>query len=161
MNFQAIFPWLEASRVGTAIRESTWLFPFFESLHVLALAAMLGTIVVVDLRLLGLASRNRTASALMKEVLPFTRWAFAATVLTGGLLFASNATQYVEKWPFLLKMALLLAALVNIVGFHRVFERSIAGWDAGTPPLAARFSGAASLVLWIAVVAAGRWIGFV
>jgi hypothetical protein len=161
MTVQTAFRWVEDTAVGTAIRESIWLFPTFESLHVLTLAAMLGTIAVVDLRLMGVASRNRLASALMKDVLPFTRVAFAVTIVTGVLLFTSNASQYVQNTPFLLKLGLLFLAFVNILVFHRLIERGIDAWDAGTPPLSARISGALSLAAWIGVVAAGRWIGFV
>lgn len=161
MNLTAFLLFLDQSYIGTAVRESTFLFPAIESLHVLAITAMLGTIAVVDLRLMGWASRERPVDALMDEVLPFTRWAFAAAVVTGGLLFTSHATEYAHKLPFLAKMVLLLLALINILVFHRLTARSIHKWDRARLPLTARVGGALSLFVWIGVVATGRWIGFV
>ena len=78
---------LQNSGVGTAIRESTWLFPTIETLHVLCIVLVVGTIMIVDLRLLGLASRERAASAVIREMLPWTWGAFALAAVTGGLLF--------------------------------------------------------------------------
>lgn len=161
MDLTAFLLFLDQSYIATAVRESSLLFPVLESLHVLAITAMLGTIAVVDLRLMGWASRERPVDALMDEVLPFTRWAFAAAVVTGGLMFASHATEYAHKWPFLAKMVLLLLALINILVFHRLTMRNIHTWDRTRLPFTARAGGATSLFVWIGVVATGRWIGFV
>ncbi|WP_428312849.1 DUF6644 family protein [Hydrocarboniphaga sp.] len=162
MSLQTLFTALENSGLGTAVRESTILFPAIECLHVLMIAVMVGTIAIVDLRLLGIASRTRSVSELLDEVLPFTRGAFVGALITGGLLFASHASDYVGKWPFQAKMALLLLAMINIVVFHRIFGRDVASLDQGQrPPLSVRLSGGLSLALWIGVVATGRWIGFV
>lgn len=161
MDLTAFLLFLDQSYIATAVRESSFLFPTIESLHVLAITAMLGTIAVVDLRLMGWASRERPVDALMDEVLPFTRWAFAAAVVTGGLMFASHATEYAHKWPFLAKMVLLLLALMNILVFHRLTMRNVHTWDRVRLPLTARVGGATSLFVWVGVVATGRWIGFV
>ncbi len=161
MTLMPFLQWLEHGQLGTAIRQSTLLFPVIESLHVLAITAMVGTIAVVDLRLLGIASRERPIDELMDEVLPFTRWAFAAAALSGSLLFISHAVDYSHKLPFLIKMGLLLLALVNILVFHRLTVRNIQAWNHRRLPLTAKLGGGISLAIWIAIVAAGRWIGFV
>ena len=80
------------SSLGTAIRESSTLFPWIESLHVLMIATVVGTIVMVDLRLMGFAAHRRSARQLIVEMLPFTWVAFVVAVITGTLLFTSNAT---------------------------------------------------------------------
>jgi hypothetical protein len=159
---QAFFDWIQHTALSSAIRAGTSLFPWLESLHVLAITTVVGTIAVVDLRLVGLASRDRPASELMADILPLTRVAFALAVLTGSLLWVSNAWDYLHKAPFVAKLALLCVALLNIAVFHRLIVRDIQKWDtARSPPLPARLAGALSLAVWIGVVACGRWTGFV
>ena len=152
---------LQDSGLATAIREGESLFPWIECAHVLALSLVLGSIAIVDLRLLGLASRDRTVAQTMAAVLPVTWTAFVFVVLTGGLMFTSNATVYAHNFYFQIKMALIALAGMNMTLFHLFLSRGVDGWQ--TPaltPLRARFVGALSLCLWIAIAAFGRWIGF-
>lgn len=160
MQLQAIYEWLQNTSVADAIGQSSYLFPLIESLHVLSITVMMGTIALVDLRLVGLLNRGRSVSQVLREVLPFTIGAFISSVITGTLLFTSHAVQYMSNGPFVAKMALMLAAGVNILIFHGVTQRTMQQWDLGKPPLRAVIAGSTSLILWIAVVACGRWIGF-
>ena len=159
---QAFFSWIQHTALSSAIRGGTSLFPWLESIHVLAITTVVGTIAIVDLRLLGLASRDRPASELMADILPITRGAFALAVVTGSLLWVSNASDYLHKAPFVAKLVLLGVALFNIAVFHRITVRDIKVWDSTqSPPMPARLAGAMSLAVWIGVVACGRWTGFV
>ena len=152
---------LEATGVATLIRENESLFPWIESVHVLAIVIVVGTISIVDLRLLGLASVDRAVGRLTRELLPCTWIAFAIAAFTGALLFSSKATEYAHNFFFVGKMVLLALAGMNMAVFHAFVGRKIAAWgDAARPPLPARMAGGISLVLWISVVAFGRWIGF-
>jgi hypothetical protein len=162
MTLLEIAQWLENSPLGQSIRESALLFPNIESLHVLAITCVVGTIAVIDLRLLDAASRSQSVSRLTAQILPFTWAAFALAAATGGLLFISRATSYIANVPFQFKMALLIAAGFNMLLFHLVTYRSVENWDANVPtPPAARIAGALSLLLWMSIVGFGRWIGFV
>jgi hypothetical protein len=162
MTLQSLLIWLEHTSTATAIRESTSLFPWLESIHVLAITTVVGTIAMVDLRLLGLASRERPVSELMAQVLPFTRGAFVVAAMTGSLLFASHASDYLHKAPFVAKLFLLGTALINIVVFHFLTARDIRTWDTASQlPIAVKCAGGLSLAVWVAVVACGRWTGFV
>jgi hypothetical protein len=155
------FQWLYDSPVGVAIRENGLLFPWIESVHVLAITLVVGSIAIVDLRLLGLTSRNRAISRLSGEILPVTWTAFGFAAVTGLLLFTSNAVRYSHNPFFLAKMCLLVLAYFNMLLFNVIISRGIERWDESpTVPAAVRFAGAASLTLWIAVVVTGRWIGF-
>jgi hypothetical protein len=157
----AILKWLEATALATEIRENELLFPWVESVHVLAISAVVGLISVVDLRLLGLASMDRAADKLAREVLPFTWIAFAFAAATGMLLFSAKATGYAGNFFFRGKLVLLFMAGLNMVIFHAFAGREIAAWSATKqPPPAARIAGGLSLLIWIAVVVFGRWIGF-
>jgi Family of unknown function (DUF6644) len=159
--FQNLFQWLHDTPLAEGIRANVLLFPWLESVHVLGITLVLGSIAVVDLRLLGIASRNRPITQLIREVLPVTWVAFGVAVLTGGALFSSNAVQYAKNVPFQMKMALLALAGINMIVFHLVTYRGITHWDdSARPPLAARLAGGFSITLWLAIVAFGRWIGF-
>ncbi|BAV64449.1 DUF6644 family protein [Sphingobium cloacae] len=152
---------LEETPVALAIKEGDQFFPWLESFHVLAITLVVGTIAIVDLRLLGYPSHRRGARQLIVELLPFTWAAFVAAVITGVLLFISNAVKYSENPLFLIKMGLLLAAGVNMAIFHHGAYRKITEWDdLLPPPVSVRVAGASSLCLWIGVIIFGRWIGF-
>ncbi len=151
---------LEHLPFATTIAESTWMFPFFESLHVLALTVVVGSVAMMDLRLLGLGSRDRSITELTRSVLPWTWSAFAVAATCGLLLFSSKASTYYVNIPFRIKLACLLFAAVNMLIFHYVTARDIATWDSGRTPAAARAAGVISLSMWVVIVATGRWIGF-
>jgi hypothetical protein len=144
----------------TQIRESDWLFPTIETVHVFALVLVVGTIMTVDLRLLGFANKERPFSQVAAEMLPWTWAAFGVAALAGILMFSSKALTYYGNIPFRLKMVCLLLAAINMVLFHWLGTRHLEAWDRGRPPRAAKLAGGASLLLWTTIVAAGRWIGF-
>jgi hypothetical protein len=162
MEIDALLRALEATGVATAIRENDSLFPWIESFHVLAITLVIGSIAIVDLRLIGFASLDRAAARLTSDVLPCTWTAFAVAVITGSLLFSSNAFNYAHNSSFQAKFVFMGLAGVNMMVFHAGAGRVIGKWGASpqTTPLPARIAGAASLLLWIGVVAFGRWTGF-
>jgi len=161
VNLAAFLQALYDSSIGTTIRESGLLFPWIESFHVLMATTVVGTIAIVDLRLLGYRAHRRSARKLILELLPFTWLAFVGAVTTGVLLFSSNSVGYAKNPQFIAKMAVLLLAGINMALFHLTTYRRIGSWDESLPPPAsARVAGATSLVLWISIVVLGRWIGF-
>lgn len=158
---QESLQWLYKLSLAGMIQRSGTLFPLIESIHVVALATVVGSIVFIDLRLIGLASRGRPISVLAAAVLPLTWGAFALAVLSGATLFISNALVYYGNSAFRLKMALILLAGVNMAVFHATAYRSIGQWDRSPrPPLAAQAAGIISILLWVGAIACGRWIGF-
>ena len=157
----AMMSWLEHRPFAVAIAESTWLFPILETIHVLALSVVVGSVAVMDMRLLGIGSKDRAASEVIASSLPWAWSAFAVAFTAGSLLFCSKAASYYVNLPFRIKMVCLALAALNMLVFHCFTARDMATWDRGTPPLAARFAAALSLTLWIVIVASGRWIGFV
>jgi hypothetical protein len=161
MSITEFCQWLYDTPLANMVRESESLFPWAESVHVLAIAAVVGSISFVDLRLLGLASRDRPVSQLVNEVLPITWIAFVIALGSGVMLFASNALEYYNNPSFRIKMVLLMLAGMNMLVFHGLTYRGVGQWDlAPRPPLGAKIAGGTSLLLWIGVVAFGRWIGF-
>jgi hypothetical protein len=138
-----------------------WLFPIVETLHVISLAMVFGSIAMVDLRLVGATSRNSAMSRLSGEVLPYTWGAFICAIVTGTLLFISKAHVYFYNLQFQLKFLCMLLAGMNMAVFHFGTYRRVLEWDdRHPPPRAARLAGALSIALWIGVIFFGRWIGF-
>lgn len=159
--FEGLLRALEGLPIATTVREDENLFPWIECAHVLALTLVIGSIAVVDLRLIGLASRDRSVRQTTAAVLPVTWIAFAFAVLTGGLMFASNATAYAHNFYFQVKMALIATAGLNMAAYHLLLNKGSDAWHTSTAtPVRARLVGALSLCLWIAIAAFGRWIGF-
>jgi hypothetical protein len=156
-----ILKWLESTPLSVFILESEWAFPTIESVHVIAIALVVGTISIVDFRLLGLASTKRGFTELSHEVLPWTWVAFAVAVSAGLLLFISHATEYFGNTAFRIKLLLILLAGFNMIYFHLFTCRNVSEWDRrSTVPLSGRIAGGISLLCWIAVIGFGRWIGF-
>ncbi|MBD9461098.1 hypothetical protein IB241_25750 [Pseudomonas sp. PDM05] len=161
MDIQVLLQTLQDTAVATFIRESGSAFPLLESLHVIGIAIVYGTIAVVDLRLLGVTAHRRSALRLINDLLPFTWVAFAVCVITGLLMFCANGTTYVQNTAFLWKMGLLVLAGLNMAVFHLGAFRRIGEWDTTLPPPSqARVAGASSLALWAGVIFLGRWIAF-
>jgi hypothetical protein len=161
MEISAIPVWLEASALATTIRNSLYLFPLIESLHVVGITAVVGTVLIIDLRLLGLASVNRSFTAIAADVFRWTWLAFVLAAVSGGLMFVTNATSYYGNVYFRLKMAMLVLAGANMLAFELTARRSVAAWNswpAATP--AGKRVAVASLAIWVVVIFLGRWVGF-
>ncbi len=153
--------WLEYLPIAGEIG-ATWWFPFMESLHVLSLAIMLGAILMVDLRILGLAALRYSITQMNRELVPWSAGAFLIANATGLAMFITRASSHVQNPAFQIKMGLLLLAGVNIAFFHFRVMRNIAAWNSDArPPFAARVSAASSLFLWCSVTLAGRWVGHI
>ena len=161
MTLQDIWPALEQAPFAVAVRQNALLFPWIESVHVLAITLVVGTVSIVDFRLLGVASHNKAVSRLAAEVLPYTWGAFALAGTTGFLLFSSSATSYAGDLPFRLKMLTMAVAGCNMLAFHFFPYRTVGRWDVAiNPPLAAKLSAGLSLACWATIVVFGRWVGF-
>lgn len=156
-----LISYFENSALADNIRENDLLFPLIESIHVVAICLVVGSILAVDLRLLGVASTNRSVSRVAGGILPLTWVAFAIALASGGLLFISNATKYLGNGYFIAKILLICAAGVNTAIFHGVSAKDLPKWEnEARLPFPARLAGGLSILLWVSVVACGRWIGF-
>ena len=147
--------------LSTAVAESAWLFPSFESAHVVAVGLVFGSIVIVDLRLLKLRLTDQNVMQLTSRLLPFTWIAFIAAVITGLLMFIADPGRYLDNLPFQFKFLLLALAGVNMMINHFIVSKNMEEWGRpGYTTTAAKLSGGASLLLWTLIIFAGRWIGF-
>ena len=147
--------WLESTSFGTAVRNTVWGYPYVQWIHFTGLSLWVGTIVAVDMRLLGLAGRRHTAAELADQLLPWTWTGLGIALLGGFLLFSSIATTYIHNAAFQLKFPLLLVG----IAYHVVVQRNVGKWgqSPATPPVA-KLAGLIELMLWLAVVTAATYI---
>ena len=161
VDMHAFLGWLEGSGLAGRIRDSLFIFPLLESVHVIGLTIVFGTILILDLRLLGLASAGRSVQRIASDVLTWTWAAFALTAVTGALMFITNAAVYYDNVFFRAKAALLVLAGINMAAFEITARRTIHDWDrAPSAPPAGRAVAILSLVIWVGVIVTGRMIGF-
>ena len=155
---------LEGSSLGQAMRQWLWLYPSVEVVHLIGIALLFGSIVVLDLRLLGL-SRHIPVRVLARHVLPWTAASFLLIIPSGLLMFLAHASEFAESEVFILKMLLIMAAGLNAAVFHSITLRTVDVWDNEAmrrlpPPPSARLAGALSLLIWISVIACGRLLAY-
>jgi len=151
--------WIQATQVGTAIRESIWVYPLILAVHVLALTVSVGTLVWFDLRLVGIKMRSQRISQVYRQLMPWMLSGFFVMFLTGGFLFWALAGKLYGNVYFRIKVLALLLAAINALVFHLMTERTIDEWDAAPlPPMRVRIAGLLSMVFWTVTIAAGRRI---
>jgi hypothetical protein len=157
----SIFSSIENSGIGQAIANSPTAFPWIETVHVVVTMLVVGFLIFVDLRLIGVHSKELRVTKVSRAVLPWVWGCFVIAAISGLLLFSQTAVKYANLGVFQAKMLLLLLAGVNMVIFHFVAWKDVDTWDTQIPPPPkARVAGAISLALWLSIVVVGRWIGF-
>ena len=154
MNLLPLFQWFEATAIGTIVRESLWMFPVIECIHLLSLAMLGGAVLAVDLRLLGFGLRAQPAHELAQKLHPWMVRSLAAMIATGVPMFLSESLKCYYSPPFWYKMCLLVLAAAFAFTVRR---RVLSG---GSSPLRRRLTAVASLALWFGVGFSGRWIAF-
>jgi hypothetical protein len=161
MFLLSICQWVDHTRLNAFLRQSNWAFPTLDTMHTLGIVLVAGAIMLVDLRLLGLGLRSVPVSQLVARIVPATLGGFGFMLLSGGLLFWSEAVKMYHSPAFRIKIVLLALAGLNALIFHRTIYRDVANWDPGrAAPARARLAGLLSLIFWIAIIAAGRAIAY-
>ena len=156
MDLLAFAQWCEESALGLTIRESTWAFAVIESVHLLALSVIGGTVLVVDLRLLGAGLTRHSVKSLAREVWKWQNLSLAVMIATGILLFLSEATKFYYSTPFWVKMGTLIVS----IAFLYAVKRPIVFADQPANRAVGAMVALLSLAMWFVVGASGRWIGF-
>jgi hypothetical protein len=153
--------WLYDSAIGTGIRESIWVFPIIETVHVLTITLLVGTVAIFDLRLLGVVLKNEPVSRVASQILPLTWAGFAVMFVSGFLLFWSEAAKSYANPAFRIKLLLLALVGLNPLIFHFTIFQSVSEWNGRVvTPLRARLAAASSLTLWACIICAGRAIAY-
>ncbi|HXB68888.1 MAG TPA: DUF6644 family protein [Candidatus Acidoferrales bacterium] len=157
MSVLSFFTWCENSSVGEAIRGSRWLFPVIESFHLLGLAVIGGAVLVVNLRLLGFGMERQPVPQLWRDTRPWLLGSLTIMLVSGLLLFTSEATKLYYHEAFWVKMVSLLLA----TAFTFTVLRKVALAEQGrVRPFWSKAVALISILLWSGVGVGGRWIGF-
>jgi hypothetical protein len=160
MNLLEICEWLETTGVAIVIRESLYGFAIAVGVHILGVAASVGMLLWVDLRLLGVALVHRPLNEVYRSLAPWFAAGFSVMLLSGAALFAAFATAAYGNPYFRIKLVLLLLAGVNALVFHRFAAPSHERTGARAPAAAARLAGALSLSIWAGVIVMGRMMSY-
>ncbi|MGE3509155.1 MAG: DUF6644 family protein [Vicinamibacterales bacterium] len=155
----AVWTWLESLPLAMHVGE-TWWFPLLESIHVVAATFLVGSIAMLDFRLIGRGTIDQRVSRLSRDIVPWTLAAAVVAVATGLPLFSTRATHYAHNTAFQIKVGLLVLAGLNMLWFHFRTSATMTAWDAEARPIrAARLAGVGSLLLWAGIMLSGRWVG--
>jgi uncharacterized membrane protein YhdT len=157
MSLLPLFQWCENVGIGQAIRASDWLFPVIEGIHLLGLCVIGGSILLVDMRLLGLGLRRQPVAELARESRRFLIGSLAVMLVTGLLLFSSEAVKCYYSFAFWFKMTSLVLAIIFTFTVH---QRVTLADDTRIGKVKGRLVALVSLALWLGVGWGGRWIGF-
>jgi hypothetical protein len=155
--FCAFFEWMERTPIGDFMRSSRIVFPIFESIHLIGLALFVGTLLLTDLGLLGLAMRRQPVQQVAAALSPWTWRGFALLMLTGPFMFTAQASKWHDNPVFWIKMLLLIVATV----FQLLVRRAIASEGPPLPRAKAKLIGATSLILWISTGLLSKMMEFV
>jgi hypothetical protein len=153
--------WLYDSSLGTGIRESIWVFPIIETIHVLGITLLVGTVALLDLRLLGVLLKRVAVADVARQMLPLTWAGFAVMFVSGFLLFSAEAATIYGNAAFRIKLVMLALVGLNPLIFHLTIFRSVTTWNHRiVTPARARLAGVCSLTLWGGIICAGRAIAY-
>lgn len=152
--------WIEQTALATAMRQDVWLYPAVEIVHIWGFVALVGSVAMLDFRLLGL-SRQVSVRQLSRHLLPWTWGALLLIVPTGLLMFITHASDFISNRAFVLKLLLIFAAGINAAAFHLGPFRSVQSWDSGVAtPAMAKLHAALSLLIWMGVISCGRLLAY-
>ena len=157
MSVLSFFQWCQASALGTAIRDSRWLFPVIEAVHLLGLAMMGGFVLLVDMRLMGLSMPRKPVAALAREIQPWLIGALSVMLITGLLLYTSEPLKLYYNPAFWMKMSFLTSAIVYTFTVRRAV---LAADETRVGPVWGKLVALVSIALWAGVGVGGRAIGF-
>ncbi len=152
--------WLEDSSFAVAIRQSTWLYPMLEIVHITGIVLLVGPAFIFDIRLLGF-SKKSPVSVLAQHLLPWSRRGLLVIVPSGLLLFITNAATLGYDPVFRIKMLLLVVAGLNAMVFHYFTAPSVLTQNENTilPP-SAKLTAGISIIVWLAIIACGRLLAY-
>jgi hypothetical protein len=153
--------WLERSRLAEVVRVAPFLYPLLESLHVLGIALLVGSAILVDLRLLGIGRHALPVTTVARYLLPVSRVGFVLVALTGFAMFSGIARAVAGSAAAPWKLGLIAVAGINVLVFHFGIYRSVHRWDLNSAtPVSARVAAIVSAFCWAGTIIAGRFLAY-
>ena len=158
----SIINWISHTAASDTISNATWIIPLFQTIHIMAIAVVVSTMGMLDLRLMGVAGTQHSMRSLVDRYVPWMWVAVIVLLCTGVVLITGEPERSLGNWVFQVKMGLLATVLLVTVGFSRTIKHNLDSWErAPTHQLTAKATGLVSLLLWVGIVIAGRWIAYV
>lgn len=160
MSLESFGNWLYETPLSTSLREISWIIPTVQSIHIIAIAVVVGSALVSDLRLAGVLATDETPSTVVRRYLPWMWGALIILLLTGAVMLLAEPSRTFTNMVFWTKMALVLTAFALTLFFRKplldpAFRLDHAGWASMVKPAAWL-----SLIVWVAVIFCGRWIAY-
>jgi len=154
--------WLALTPLSNLLQSVQWVIPMVQSVHIVAIAIVMSSVVMVDLRLMGVTGRSQTITSLSQRFLPWIWWSLAVLLVSGAILIIAEPRRDLLNPVFQAKMALLLVAIAVTVAFQQAVSRNMQFWDLMPERRAGAWATAVvSLLVWTAIVGCGRWIAYV
>ena len=154
--------WIEQTQLSQTIQVTSWFVPTVQTVHILAVAAVMASILMVDLRLLQIVGRDQPLARVSARFRPIIWWTLPILLITGILMIAGEPVRSLENWAFQLKMLLVLAAIAVTLSYQIPLKRDGEFWDASPGRRGAiKLIAILSLVLWMGIICAGRWIAYI
>lgn len=154
--------WIEQTSLSQTIQVTSWFVPTVQTVHILAVAAVMASIFMIDLRLLGIVGRDQPLARVSARYRPIIWWTLPVLLITGILMITGEPVRSLENWAFQLKMLLLIAAIAVTLSYQIPLNKDAQFWESSSGRRGAiRLIAILSLVLWIGIICAGRWIAYV
>jgi len=159
MSIDAFSAWLASTPASAAIQEQFWIVPTVQSVHILAICALAASALIVDLRLL--SGHGEPLAAYVRRYMPWLWIALGVLALSGMIMIVGEPDRTLVNWVFWTKMALVSTAVLVTVLIQRPLAKNAAYWEmSGRRPIGVGL-GLVSLLLWVSVIACGRWIAYI
>jgi hypothetical protein len=160
-SLEGLLIWLESTSIAVSLRQSIWIYPVVEIVHIVGFAILVGAAIMYDLRLIGLSKKIPVTDA-TKHLSFWAQLSFLAVLPSGFIIFMVDATSLASNSAFQIKLLLIIAAIVNAAIFHQFSFKSVSKWNKNvSTPISAKLAGIISIFLWITVIACGRLIAYI
>jgi hypothetical protein len=153
--------WLEQTQLSQAMQVHTWIVPAVQTVHILAIAAVMSSVLMLNLRLLGVTGRDQPLAGVSARFRPVIWWTLPILLVSGSMLIVGEPVRSLENAFFQIKMLLLITVIIVTLGYQAPLNKDARFWEAtNTRRGAIKLIAAFSLLLWVGIVCAGRWIAY-
>ena len=153
--------WIEQTSLSVYVQNTPVVVPAVQTIHILAVAAVLASALMIDLRLLGISGRELPLTRVSARFRPVIWWALPVLLITGMIMISGEPARSLANWVFQLKMLFLLSAIAVTLGLQAPLKGNPGYWESsGARRGAAKALAVVSMLLWIGIVCAGRWIAY-
>src|SRR6266849_321804 len=157
----SLFEWVDKFPSSIAFRESQYVFPLTLTAHVVGMCVFAGLIVMMDLRMLGVANMRTPFSQVQRRLFPWQMVGFTLSAISGALLVYGQPMRYYANILFWTKVVMMVLAAANALAFHSSTYHSVAAWDDSPQmPFGAKLAGALSIALWAGAIVSGRLVAY-